>query len=380
MSIPLWKIRRELGRFGKQVRDLPEDVGTYLFATGRYDRTLASRIERLDGARPVGPRVAIYLIFPSAGMLASHFAALDYLDRKGYSVHVVSNLPLGPAEREQLLARCTRYLERPNFGYDFGGYRDAVLDLKPRLTELERLLLLNDSSWFPLPGSRDWLDDVEALDVDFAGAASNFATPRPDASAFREMRWSYSPDHRNFHYCSFALCLRPEVLRRPAFLEFWQGLRLTDKKKRTVRRGEIGFTQWALAQGLSHGATLDLTTLDREMDALDDARLWEVARDLIIPEDPKLLAVKEEVLKKGASRADLIALILTTVSRKGSSYALAAYATRELGYPFLKKSPSWLSRQASDLTLAIAEGLPGPEGEAIAAEVRALRAARRGWN
>lgn len=96
---------------------------------------------------------------------------------KGYAPFVVSNLPLPEVERGRLLPSVWRYIERSNFGYDFGGFRDAVLELASDLPRMERLFFLNDSTWSPLPGGQDWLDAVESLGVDFAGAATNYGTP-----------------------------------------------------------------------------------------------------------------------------------------------------------------------------------------------------------
>ncbi len=374
--LPFWKFRREVARLGIQLLAAFGRLSTRMFATRYYDLTQAGKIRRFGGRLPEGDRVAIYLVFPDRGLLASHLMALDYLASKGYSAKVVSNLPMSDADREALLAHCWTYLERPNYGYDFGGYRDGILDLSAKLGTMERLVIVNDSCWFPLPGSRDWLEDVEALNVEFAGAASNYGTPRVDPEDFQSIRWTYKRQHRNFHYCSFALCLRETVLRNPGFLKYWRSLPLTNAKKVTVRRGEIGFTQWALRKGFTNACTLDVARLDQDLAALGEARLLEIAHELIIPEAPRLRDLKQRLLAGNPTRAELVALILTAVSMQGSSYCLAGYSARELGFPFLKKSPVWLSRDGSNITLALAARLDGPGGRVIETEAWGLRARR----
>ncbi len=350
----LWKLQRELLRFGKQFREIPEDLINYFFATRRYDRTRLDRIRMFDGKLPKSDRIAIFLIFPKTGLLQSHLQTLEYFRSKGYATLVVSNLPLSDTDRKRLSESCWQIMERPNFGYDFGGYRDGVLHLSKDLKSLERLVFINDSVWFPLPKGRDWLDDVEALGVDFAGAASNYGTPRPAIDKFRSTKWSYSINHHNFHVCSFAFCLRPTVMRHFGFLKFWQNLRLTDEKKRTVRRGEIGFTQWALSSSFNVGTTLDVANLDFELTALSDQSLREYASNLIIPEHPKLCQLWRKLTEDPLTpRHDLEKLILLAVSLQGSSYSLAAYSIKEKGFPFLKKSPLSLSKQGKNNTLKI---------------------------
>lgn len=356
---------------------MPGDLANFLFATRHYDARIAGGIRRHQGRRPSSARVVVFLIFPDRGLLRSHLRTLEYFCGKGYAPVVVTNVPLAPADMSLLLDHCWSCVERPNFGYDFGGYRDAVLGLADLVPTLDRLVQINDSTWFPLPGAHDWLDEVEALNVDFAGAASNFGTPRPEIRDFGSIAWNYKSSHRNFHYCSFALCLRPAVLRNEDFLAFWRRLRLTDKKKRTVRRGEIGFSQWALASGFSHGATLDVTTLDRDLDGLTEARLREIACELIIPEQPKLQSLWQQIVGQAEpERSDLINLILLAVSRQGSSYALAAYSTRERGFPFLKKSLIWLNRESCTNTLRLIGRIDGAAD--ILAEAEELTSGRTG--
>jgi hypothetical protein len=199
---------------------------------------------------------------------------------------------------------------------------------------------------------------------------------RVDPAQFQSIEWNYRTTHRNFHFCSFALLFGNRVLADPGFLRFWRNFPLTNRKNRTVRRGEIGLSKWILSRDFTHGVTCDLTRLDAELAALDDARLREIADNLIVPEDRRMLEVKHAALQAAPGRQDLIRLILTGVARQGSSYALADFTINECGFPFLKKSPGWLSRESSDITLRLAATLPGDAGAEILAEAQALRRAR----
>ena len=90
-------------------------------------------------------KVAIYLIFPTSGVQESHLSAIEYIASSGYSPLVVSNLFLGDSDRQEVRSRCWQLIERPNYGFDFGGYRDGVLQLASSLHELTRLVIVNDS-------------------------------------------------------------------------------------------------------------------------------------------------------------------------------------------------------------------------------------------
>lgn len=318
----------------------------------------------------------MYLIFPQDGVLASHVTALRYLMQKGYAPVVVSNIPLSGSDSDTIRNLSWMFIERPNFGYDFGGYRDGILKVLELSEHLERLVLLNDSAWFPLPGSKDWLDQAEALQKDFVGAASNYGHPRVDPESFQNIQWSYSTEHKNFHYCSYALMFSGRLLKDAAFARFWKRFPLTNNKKVTVRRGEIGLSQWIMSNGYSHGSTLELTDLDRELSELSAGELRDAVEQLVIPEHPRLLILKARLLAKNASAKEYRDFILTAVALQGVSYTLASLMHRRKGFAFLKKSPCWLNEEGSDLTLKFAASLGDDFGPVIVREASAARSRR----
>lgn len=373
---PLWKITRELKRPFQQLKLLPSRTGTFLLGQHYYDMFLARQSRCQTGKVAGGPRVAVYLIFPQQGVLGSHLTALRYLIAKGYAPIVVSNIPLSDDDSRQIRELCWLVIERPNFGYDFGGYRDGVLKALGLLERIERLVLLNDSAWFPLPGSTDWLDEAAERQLDFVGAASNFGHPRVDARDYKSIRWSYSTSHKNFHYCSYALMFSGRILGDPRFFKFWKRFPLTNDKKVTVRRGEIGLSQWVMSNGFTHGSTLELKRLDQDIASLSEEDLRVAVEQTIIPERPRLLQLKGQLLAGQASVEDFRDFILTAVSSQGVSYALPVLMHQREGFAFLKKSPCWLNEQGSDITIEFAKSLGGEFGPEIVKEACGLRARR----
>lgn len=370
---PLWKIARELKRPIHQLKALPGRASTFLFGHHYYDRFLAKSALDLKGDAAVDSKIAIYLIYPEHGLLKSHLVALHYLRSRGYAPIVVSNVPMRSDELEQIVPLTWQYVERKNFGYDFGGYRDGVLRALKDHKEIDRLVLLNDSAWFPLPGSSDWLEQAEEMQLDLVGAASNFGHPRVEARDFKTIKWDYSTNHRNFHYCSFALMFSGRILADNGFKRFWERLPLTNDKKSTVRRGEVGLTQWVIRKGFTHGCTLDLTNLDIELAGLSSGQLRQAVSATIIPEAPRLSDLRKTLLAKGGSMEEFRDFILTAVSGQGVSYALPVLMHQLKGFAFLKKSPCWLNEQGSNTTIEFAKTLDGELGDIIAEEAMALR-------
>ncbi len=370
-----YKIKRELLRVLRQPKQWPNDFLSYVGGARYYDWVLAYKAQLRHGEQDVGEKVAVFLIFPSQGLKPSHLRSLRYLAEKQYKTILVSNLALSDADLEQALPLCERFIQRPNFGYDFGGYRDGVLAALNAAVAPKRLLLLNDSTWFPIIDGADWVGDIERLDLDFSAAASNFGVPRPDPAQFKTMSFDYRTDHKRFHYCSFALAFGPRVLKDPDFRRFWKRFPLTNKKKSTVRRGEVGLTAWALRKGYTHGATFDMASLEEALFELPEDRLREAARYLIVPEDERMKTVLLETLPMldAMPKGQCVNLILTTIARQGVSYASAYFNIVERGFPFLKKSPIRLDPKARATTLAILDRLDGPA--AIEARTEALEMA-----
>lgn len=354
----------------------------YLFATPVYDRWIARQRTITQGKQGFSDRVVVLVIYPSDGLLDSHIMTLKHIAENGYCTLLVSNLDLSKAERDRISPYCWHYIERPNFGYDFGGYRDGVLFLQkePGLGALKRLVLMNDSAWYPLPETKSWLHEAEKNGSDLVGAVSNYGTPRIDWKYFKDLTWDYSTTHRSFHYCSFALSFGPNILQSPDFAKFWQNFRLDNDKKRVVRRGEIGATQWVIKHGFTHIGTCNPGELANVLAGLDDMRLERLVRNLIFPEDPKAVDLKQQLLaiprSDPAWRHTMTSFVLVAASRQGTSYALADLTTKELGFQFLKKSPVWLNKDASDITIRLAAELHGAAGQIILQEIHALRQKR----
>lgn len=371
-----WKIRREMKRVGYQLLNSPVEVAKFFILRRWYDLVTSRSITRTSGDLSLTDEVGIYLIFPRNGLQASHLTMLGEMARAGIAPVVVTNIPLTKADRESLKTLATRIIERPNIGYDFGGYRDGVLEVASVLPNLRYLWLLNDSVWL-IPQAISWFDQARSLETDFMAATSNFAMPRVDPHRFRDIVWNHSTNHKNFHYASYALGFGERILQSPAFLKYWRKLNISNDKTRTVRRGEIGLSQWVLRHGFSHGETYKVNQLDIELAKCDDDEVDRIARELVIPDDALLESVYTGVMAQDPrtiqGRADRIALILTAVSRRASAYTLPGYALRR-GFQFLKKSPLWLSPAGATTSLRLIDRIEGPVGDEIRAEAQVLNA------
>lgn len=336
-------------------------IGTRFFGAGFNDFAFGA-LKKVDaGAVRLTDLAAIYLIFPKDGVLQSHLESLEYLCRKGYAPIVVSNLKLSDADRAKLRQRSCFVIERHNFGYDFGGYRDGILQIREYLPKLQRLAIFNDSVWFPVKPHDDWLEKAEKLNQDYVGATSHFGIKRQAVKDFRSLDWSYDTAHPIFHYASYALSIGPAILCDRRFLKFWERLPLTNIKRLVIRRGEAGLTQWVIRNGYTHAATLDLESLDQEIRSLDQETLQKLVEGLTFSDaEQELSILRGNLIQSGNNPPEHLAnLILASVMHQGASYSIAEYIITQRGFEFLKKSPIWLSKDSSRITTRFCDTLGG---------------------
>ncbi len=375
---PHWKIKRELKRIQKKIISIHSRVYVSLLSAPRYDMLKGRSVQIFDGKIPYADRIAIYLIFPKNGISQSHKLAIEYLRTSGYSPFVVSNLPLTDSDCAWLTQNTYKFLSRPNIGYDFGGYREGVLSLYSELNRLQYLAFFNDSTWFPTQGSKDWLSQAEALNVAYVSPASSFGTPRIKFFDFRTMEWRLDVTLRYFHYCSYALLVRKEILRSKAFWRYWKFLPLTADKSQVVRVGEIGLTRLVIRKGYSHGSTLDLNALPTVLATCSNLEINKIARNLITIGNTEATQLVEEVVsmldaqRSASERQDLIKLILTVASRIGASYVLPEFLHENFGFSFLKKSPLVFSKRDSEIMMKLGKKLKGPSGRIIEHEMHSI--------
>jgi hypothetical protein len=180
------------------------------------------------------------------------------------------------------------YIERSNFGRDFGAYREGILYLKKskKLDQNSRLVILNDSVFFLKQNLAKMLEGLADPAFDFTGATENFEF-----------------DH---HFGSFALGFSSEILNDKRFFSYWQNYRLTNFRPEVIKRGEMGITKLCMSISQSSRAKafvsrkelssfLHTTSTKGKIDGLfmllpEANKLWE--------KTPTLTEIARRVLRK----------------------------------------------------------------------------------
>lgn len=374
MSLPLWKIKRELKRATPKILETLAEPFRHLTFMPLYDLRKRRMMRVSEGALPPGPEIGIYLMFPNKGLMPSHLTMLNAMVAQGISPLIVSNHPLTDTDRATLASTAFRVIERPNIGYDFGGYRDAILSIAPMLPNLSCLWVLNDSAWLVDPSGR-WFAKARACNTVFTGCVSNYGIRKVDMQDHASIVWDFNPANRRFHYVSSSWRIGAAILRDPAFLRFWKLLQIRNSKQLTVRRGEVGFSQWLLRHGFTHSATHEIDDLPKRLEALSDHDLDAVTRHLLVI-NPLAQQTKDDVLSTNpttpAGRQARITLCLAATARFGFVIAMPYFILHHAELPFFKKSALKAAPNTVALALDILHDLPPETGPIIRAEATSL--------
>ena len=225
-----------------------------------------------DGDCQVDKKVALLLVYQPYGLAQSVLRTCERLIRAGYAPLLVSNAPLDDVVLKRLRTVTWRILVRPNFGYDFGGYRDGWWYLQRTRIPLERLIVMNDSVWYPIRADDTFIEDMEKLGGGFTGAL---------LAEDRRSKQLKGIGRKPF-ISSFWLMFDRSVIESPAFRSFWDRYRCSNSKVQTILRGERGLSAAMESAGYLPVAMFDRRTLDRLIATLSPVDLVSALRQLVV--------------------------------------------------------------------------------------------------
>lgn len=326
MSVTLWKFQRELRRAGSQLLEPYRQIRDALLRLD-YRVRHAHHVKHFEGDAAWTARVAVFLIYQPHGVADSVLATCRYLRQQGYACVLVVNGPLGQQARQRVSAEVAHIIARPNFGYDFGGYQEAVLWLRQSSAQIDQLLMLNDSVWFPSLRNSNFLADMEKADADVVGALS--------AERGRLQR-----HQRKLFYASFLLLFSGKVWRSTEFANFWIKYRQTSSKARTIRKGERKLSALFIHDDrFTHHAMVHRQTYQDLVMHLD-ALSWPLLAQELVVMDTSLDQERTTLL--GCLDGDVVAQWREWYERLCDSQNMFACAQASLvirsALPFIKKS------------------------------------------
>ncbi|WP_146161955.1 hypothetical protein [Pseudogemmobacter blasticus] len=170
-----------------------------------------------------GRPILLLALYEKGGLRPDVTRLLRAARGQGLYVLAVNTLRLTDPAATRDLIDC--YIERPNFGRDFGSYKTGFLHLFARGWQgtCPRLLMLNDSIYFSQERMPAFLRDMMAPEAEVLGGTENFEI--------------------EYHLGSFCIAMAGRILAHPQFRAYWRGYRLTDVRPVVIRRGEMGLSK-----------------------------------------------------------------------------------------------------------------------------------------
>ena len=169
---------------------------------------------------------------------------------QGLYVLGVNTLKLKTPSSVEGLIDC--YIERPNFGRDFGSYKTGFLHLYARRWEGDcpRLLMLNDSVYYSTRGLGQFLRDLITSDTEVLGATENYEI--------------------EYHLGSFTIAMAGSVLRHKRVRRYWRRYFLTDVRPTVIKRGEMKLSKTLKRSVSMPGQFRALYSSDRFLNEIKD--------------------------------------------------------------------------------------------------------------
>lgn len=341
MSLLSWKLERELNRIRQQLKGIPEFF-TEPLQRKRHDAQRGTMLEADHGEILLKPKVALLLVYQPKGISDATVWTCEHLVHKGYAPLIISNAPLSADDKTRLSPWVWRMADRPNFGYDFGGYRDGIWLLSQWKIDLDVLIILNDSIWFPLNGHETLINRMESSTADFVGALQ-----------LDPLRQTENLPHKKRPFFgSFFLMVKRGALEHEAFLRFWDRYRITSNKYKTIRRGERGLSHALMDADIRCEAMYMRSALDHYLGTLSNVKLKEVLKDLVTI-DERIEAGIAQCLSSfddtdgWRSNAQALALAATEKQNILATAPIASLTVFQV--PYLKKSRDWNNLKALSL-------------------------------
>lgn len=141
------------------------------------------------------------------------------------------------------------YIERDNYGRDFGSYKAGMKYFYDNGMEkqCERLLIINDSVFFSKKGLPDFVFNLFNTSCEVLGATENSA--------------------HSHHLGSFCISVIGDIVRKEKFKSFWDNYKLSNVRPLVIKRGEFALSKTlkALASSEKHFKSLfDVSFMEKK--------------------------------------------------------------------------------------------------------------------
>lgn len=366
--IPVWKLKREIQRLMVQIIGLPQTIATLPRRLREpqlrraHDAAFPGNLWITQGDVAAGDHFAVVVLFQPNGIATSTFETCENLRQNGYSPLVVSNAPLSDRDSARLKKTCWCVVSRPNFGYDFGAYRDGMRLIRQAEISPSQVILMNDSFWCDLTPTL--LNRVKQQHADLFGLLQDEKVRHDTKGSMQTSK---------MHIESYFLVVSGKLWHSTTFEQFWHNYPMTDAKPKTIKYGEIGFSRAMANAGFHLEALTSRSVFLAHLDDYDTTELQQILTHAAY-DDTALKTEAANFLARDTTppewRTEVLDHIRRCVHRRRFNAAFPLASANIFGTSFVKKSnePIFQAARKSYIN-AVDEGLIAPPPPAIRSEI-----------
>lgn len=170
--------------------------------------------------RPYEGQKILLLALYEKGRLRADIENL-LITAKSLGVYVLAVNTLKVMKPDNLKDKVDCYIERPNFGRDFGSYQTGFLHIYKNGWEqqCERLLMLNDSLFYSKTNLAPFLQQMITTEIEVLGATENHDF--------------------EYHLGSFSISFHKNILNHKIFKKYWFKYKKSDLRPWVIKKGEL---------------------------------------------------------------------------------------------------------------------------------------------
>ncbi|MEL6464111.1 MAG: rhamnan synthesis F family protein [Pseudomonadota bacterium] len=327
-----WKIKRESSRIARQLSGLVLPLLGYVNRF-IYDSRRASTVTTHRGMVDLKDEVSILLVYQPNGILDSTIAQIQWLSDNGQSVLLVSNTKITDEDRYKLIPMCFLIVERPNLGYDFGGYREGVLQLRDRDIIPKFLYIMNDSIWLPISNDANVIREGREASEDVWGIFLSLDTkPRTRGAIDDE------------HIQSFFFRFSSSVLKDPGFWSYWEKMSLINSKRIVIKLRELQMGNYFKKLGYKIGALYNWKEIRSYiLENNNEEEIYAIIKQQCVLRDRHAKSILPLIDSSQLSAVDARDQMSEQIKKHKTlfySFAMHPYVMSKFKFPFLKKAYS----------------------------------------
>lgn len=178
-----------------------------------------------------GQKIMLMALYQKGRIRDDVVAAMSAARALGIYVIGVNTLKLGSPDDYREVMDC--YVERYNFGRDFGSYKSGFNYMYSQglAKKCPRLLMINDSLFFSSKHISSFLQDMFVSDVEVLGSTENFEI-----------------EH---HLGSFCIAMSNSILNHKKLKNYWWNYKCSDIRPLVIKAGEMQLSK-VLKGAVSH--------------------------------------------------------------------------------------------------------------------------------